>query len=243
LDKSILYFKKILDSDSNNKETLYNLASAYFYKDSAFMNTFDNELNIAERNFLKVANLPPNHPEYRSLRRSLNYVLDKKYNKQLFNKTIDILENLNNTKYRDSKIYIGLGKAYLKKALIYHKGVYDRYYYLDYNKLNARDNALKYYDMSLDEYYKYLRLNPRYKGFVYYDLGLLYYYRSELIPDETRLPINSYNKANYQKFGSSFYKKDMLNNAIRNLKIYVLNNPNGLNIQEARYLISQIQNI
>jgi len=241
LDKSIGYFQKVLDNDSTNREILYNLATAYFYKDSAIMNEFDEDLNFAEKQFLKVANLPPNDREYREMRRNLNAVLDKKYDKKFFEKTIDILEGLKDDKYKNSKIYIGLGKAYLKKAIIHHKGYYERYYYLDYNKVNARDSAWKYYNKALEEYYKYLRQNPNYKGFVYYDLGILYYYRSDLIPDETNLPINVYNRKNYQKFGASFYRKDMLNNAIVNLRTYVINNPRGINTQESHYLINQIQ--
>ncbi len=241
LNKAISTFEKYLKYEPEDLNSLFGLADSYFYKDVAKMNSYNQEHDLAEKKFDNIAGLPINDPEYIDNRNSLNDVLNKKYSISLFDKTFEILNRIENLDKFDPGLFYSFGNVYLKKAIIFHKGYYERYKYMNNEKAIARDKAWNYYQKTFDEYRKYIIKNPQNNHLIFYDLGIAYYMASKLEPDIKNLPVTPENKAEYQRWGPKYFKRDMLNRSVANLKIYLNHYPRTKNSQEVRNLISEMQ--
>lgn len=240
LDQSIVFWQKYLKSYPNDIKALFNLAKASFYKDLSKMRFYDAELNEAEKDFFKVSNLSEKDPEYIDSKRTLDFLLEKKYSPALFSKSLDILnkiKSMNNSP--DVGVYFSLGNVYFRKGFCYQKGFYENQKYMNNKKISARDTAWNYYKKAIEEYKLYLAKNPNNEGSVYYDIGITYYNASKLEPNSNDLPINADNKNNYNKLGVSFFKKDMINGALNNFDIYLTRNSN--NRSEVLKLIKELK--
>lgn len=241
LDKAIDLFEKYDTSEPNNPDTLFKLANAYFYKDIARMNIYDKELENFEKNNENITGFKSKGIENIQGSGELNSILNKKYNLALFDKTLEILKRIQDFETYDPGVYYSLGNVYVKKAMIYHKGYYDRQQYMNSAKVTARDRALDYYQKALSEYKTYIGKNPKKNGLVYYEIGLLYYQISKLEPDIKNLPITNENQKEYQRWGPKYYKRDMLGRANSNFKIYLNYYPGAKKTEEVNHLIREIQ--
>lgn len=239
LEKSIDNFEKYLRQSPDNVNALLNLAEAYFYRDISKMNEYNKELEIAEREFNRVSDLPSSDPEYIDAKTTLNTILNKKYSSKLFERSISVLDEALSIS-SNPKIYYQLGNIYFKKGLNHYKGFYERYRYMNNEKLEASKQTWEYYQKSIEEYKNYLAKKPLDPS-VYYDIGLVYYNCSKLEPDINNLPITDKNRNQYKNWGPKFFKVDMLNRATDNMKVFYNKSPNNEKRRLAGKLIKEME--
>lgn len=239
LESSIIHLQKYIRITEDNENAKMILADAYFYRDIAKMNSFNKDLEIAEKEFDKVSRLPVDDPEYIDKKDILEETLQKKYNSSFFDKSLSILEQIKSNKY-NPEVHYSIGNIYFKKGNMYHKGFYEHYKSMNSEKSYVRDKAFSYYQKAIDEYKKYISLKPNNDGYVYHDIGVAYYDSSKLEPNRLNLPITPETKGDYERYGTKFYKRDMINKAIRNFEVYISKQPNAYNSKKIRKLVSEL---
>ncbi|MFN8670761.1 MAG: tetratricopeptide repeat protein [Candidatus Sericytochromatia bacterium] len=239
LDNSIDLFNKYIKNNPKDIKAKFYLAESYFYRDLSKMSFYDRELAEAEKEFNKVASFPEKDPEYIDTKKTLDSLLEKKYALNMFDKSLDILNEIKSIKSSEYGVYYSLGNVYFRKGFSFYKGFYEKERLMDSKKANARDNAWNYYKKALEEYKKYIAINNKNDGSVYYDIGVVYYNASKLEPSPNSLPINSSNRAEYNSLGVRYYKKDMINRAINNFEVYL--NKNGTRKKEVSILINELR--
>jgi len=240
LEKSIQYFKEVLKILPNNADFVFNLANAYYYRDVLKMHSLEKELEEAENSFSEISDLSSNDPQYKIAKNNLDQILNKKFNQTYFNDAFETIKQINLSEKPPADFHYYLGNIFLKKALVYHKGYYDRHKFMNSEKYSALQNSWNYYEQAYSEYSRYTRLKPNNDGFIYYDLGVLFYHRSKLQPDNILLGKRLENKE-YKRYGLKFYRRDMLSQAITNFRIYLSKNPKALNSAEVKNIIGEIQ--
>ncbi len=240
LNKAITYFDKYLKLQPNSSDALFSLANSYFYKDIANSNSFNKQLEQTEKEFEKVQKLPIQDPEYIDKKKDLNNILNKKYNSNFFEKTLETIERIRSLKSYDPGVYYSLGNTYFKKGVM-AKGFYDHYKNMNSEKSASRDKTYSYFQSSIEQYKKYINKNPKNNGLVFYDIGLVYYQSSKLDPNRTILPVTEENRKEYERWGPKFYKRDMLGHSIANFKKYLNYYPHAQNSSEISNLMREMQ--
>lgn len=239
LENSIANLQKYV-KNTGDSSARFTLADAYFYRDIAKMNMFNRELDTAEKEFEKVSGLPSDDPEYSDKKEILNEVLNKKFNPSFFDKSLDVLNQIKSgTKY-NPEVHYSIGNVYFKKASMYHKGFYDYYKLMNSEKSFVRDRAFNYYQKAIDEYKKYISLKPNNNGLVFHDIGVAYYDSSKLEPNRLNLPITADTKKDYERYGTKFYRRDMLTRSIANFRVYLDRQPYASNAARIRGLIGEM---
>lgn len=239
LENSIVHLQKFIKLEGRTESAMFTLADAYFYRDIAKMNTYNKELETAEKEFNKVSKFPVDDPEYIDKKNILEEVLQKKYNPNFFDRSLGILEQIKTGKY-NPEVHYSIGNIYFKKANMYHKGFYDHYKLMNSEKSYARDKAFSFYQKAIEEYRKYISLKPNNNGYVYHDIGVAYYDSSKLEPNRLNLPITPETKKDYERYGTKFYTRDMMTRAIKNFEAYLVRQPRAANSRKIRNLISEL---
>jgi hypothetical protein len=230
INKAIDLFEKFSNYEPRNTDILFKLADAYFYRDIAKMDAFDRENESLEKLNENIADISTS-----------DSFLNKKFNTSFFDNTLDILRRIQGFPHYDPGVHYSLGNVYIKKAMIYHKGYYDREKYMNSAKVTAGNRAWDYYEKALEEYKTYINKSPNNNGTVYYDIGLLFYQASKLEANKNRLPITKENQKEYERWGPKFYKRDMLTRSVANFKTYMNYKPNAGNRAEVNNLIKEMQ--
>lgn len=241
LDNSIINLQRYLKIKPNDTSAMFTLSDAFLYRDIAKMNMYDKELETAEKEFSRVAGLPIEDPEYTDKKDLLREAISKKYNPSFFDKSIDTLNNIKSKNKALPEAYYNMGNAYFRKASMFHKGLYDHNKSMNTEKSNARDRAYYYYQKAADEYRKYINLKPYNSGTVFHDLGVTYFESSKLEPNRSNLPITPENKKEYDRWGTKFYRRDMLNRSIANFQVYLSRQPRAANAGKVSSLIRELQ--
>ncbi|MFN8579172.1 MAG: hypothetical protein U0354_20270 [Candidatus Sericytochromatia bacterium] len=239
LESSITHLQKYIRLTDKNENAKLTLADAYFYRDIAKMNSFNKDLEIAEKEFDKVSKLAVDDPEFIDKKNILEETLQKKYNSNFFDKSLSTLEQIKTGKY-NPEVHYSIGNIYFKKGNMYHKGFYEHYKSMNSEKSYVRDKAFSYYQKAIDEYKKYISLKPNNDGYVYHDIGVAYYDSSKLEPNRLNLPITPETKGDYERYGTKFYKRDMIDKSIKNFEVYLSKQPNASNSRKIRGLISEL---
>ncbi len=240
LDNAINNLQKYLKINPKDTNAIFTLSDSYFYRDIAKINVYNSELENAEKEFNKVSGLPSDDPEYADKKEILTETLNKKYNSNYFDKSINTLNTIKSLNKVNPESYYRTGNAYFKKANMYHKGFYDHYKSMNSDKANARDRAFYFYQKAVDEYKKYISLKPYNDGTVFHDLGVIYYECSKLETNASNLPITPENKKEYERWGAKFYKRDMLGRSIANFRVYLSRQPRSRDSRKVYNLVNEM---